>query len=185
MMGAFAVDSALGRCRFTPSKSPTPLTVPAPLDTEPLSAHELVRKQNEQLAQLKEQYLQLREQFKAEQRESSEKLLELQREFRAEQKRVDELEDQLGARARTEESSECQSAGAMEAIEQIWQLMQGYRDAVHPSGGRERKTEIQSGLPSGFAGTTPKAAGRRPDKSPQFNFCVKKLSSDLGDWARS
>jgi hypothetical protein len=172
LMDPFVVHSALGRCRFTPSKSPTPLTIPArsaavPLDAEPLPAHERVRKQNEQLAQLKEQYLQLREQFKAEQKESSAKLLELQREIRAEQKRVEELEDQLGSHARTEESTENQSAGAMEAIEHIWQLMQEYRDAVHPSKGREKKLEIQSAVPSAFGGTTPNVAGARPEQPPK------------------
>jgi hypothetical protein len=149
----FCVHSAIGRCRFTPTKSPTATAFSPRIadDAEPAAPQELVRRQNEQLAQLKEQYLRLRDQLQREQRESSEKLLELQREMRAEQKRVEELEDEIEAGTRTGGGGG-PGADAVETIEQIWQLMQTYRDAVRPGSGQ-----------AGGVGQAPRSGGARTE----------------------
>jgi hypothetical protein len=173
MMGSFAGHSALGRGRFTPSKPPTSLSISVrstPNDSEPLPPHELVRKQSEQLAQLKEQYLRLREQFREEQKESSAKLLDLQRELRAEQRRVEELEDEIGRLARTGDSGAGGRPGSVEAIEEIWQLMQAYRDAARPSAGagaREEEPEFQRAGTPQMGDGSPRASGRRPEERPR------------------
>jgi hypothetical protein len=178
MMGqAFEVHSALGRCRFTPTKSPTPVALPArhlPTagDSDSLAPQDLVRRQNEQLSQLKEQYLRLHEQFKEEQKDSSAKLLDLQRELRSEQKRVEEFEDEIGALARAGQSSS--GSRSIEAVEQIWRLMQEYRDAVHPGGARGRKEEepqFQRAITPRLETESPRSAGGRTEgQSRRFKF---------------
>jgi predicted nucleic acid-binding Zn-ribbon protein len=85
--------------------------------------------------------LRLHEQLKEEQKESSAKLLDLQREVRAEQKQVEELEDEIAGMSRMGQNRTGKRSGSMQAVEQIWQLMQEYRDAVHPSATRGRKEE--------------------------------------------
>jgi chromosome segregation ATPase len=131
----------------------------------------LIRKQNDQLAQLKEQYVRLREQFKEEQRESSAKLLDLQREIRAEQKRVEELEDEIRSISTTGESSGGRCSGSMEAVEQIWQLMQEYHDSVHPGVGRagkQEKSEFKRTVSPRMGGTSPRVGRRFDDGQRQM-----------------
>jgi tRNA nucleotidyltransferase/poly(A) polymerase len=169
-MHSFEVHSALGRCRFTPSKSPTPVAVstrhlPLPEDSD-LPLQDLVRKQNEQLSQLKDQYLRLHEQLKEEQKESSAKLLNLQREFRAEQKQVEELEDEIAALIRMGQNRTGERSGSMQAVEQIWQLMQEYREAVQPTAARGRKEEepeLQRVTSPRMRAESPRTVGRMPD----------------------
>jgi seryl-tRNA synthetase len=89
-----------------------------------------VRRQTEQLSQQKEQYIRLRSQFQDEQRESAAKLLHLQRELRAEQKLIDKLEAAIADASASETTQSSDGTSAAAAIEQIWQLMQTYREAV-------------------------------------------------------
>jgi DNA gyrase/topoisomerase IV subunit A len=97
----------------------------AALFTSPL---DLVREQNNQITDLKDQYLRLREQLEQEQKEATAKLLDLHRELRSEQQQLAELEEECAGRKRR--LSERRSVKSKEAIEEIWQMLQFFRENI-------------------------------------------------------
>jgi DNA repair exonuclease SbcCD ATPase subunit len=86
---------------------------------------DLIRDQNNQLTELKDQYLRLQEQLRREQKEAALKLIELQREVRAEQHLVEQIEDEITAHKQTLRNRH--ESPSIEIIEEIWQILQAYR----------------------------------------------------------
>ena len=126
----FTVNSGIGRFQF---RQPTPLADSrghvSPRDVRSSdsgrSAHEAIKACNNQLAQMKEQYLKLRTQYQQEQKVCSMKLLNLQRQLRTEQKEYEEVEAEI--HALTSQGVTATEAGSCAVVEQIWQIMQEYR----------------------------------------------------------
>lgn len=89
-----------------------------------------------ELRRLKDQYVRARDRYQQEQHEHSMKYSRLQRELRKEQRRIEELSQRLTALQRaSNEIISSKSANdplqARNAVEQIWDLMQTYRDKIH------------------------------------------------------
>jgi hypothetical protein len=84
--------------------------------------------------------LRLREQLEQEQRGSTVKLRDLQRTIRAEQRRTAELEDEIATRIRIQRENH--PSGAVQAIEQIWQVMQSYQDETGRPSSRTAKNKL-------------------------------------------
>ena len=88
---------------------------------------------NIELRKIKEQYIRTKERYQQEQQEYDLKYSRLQRELRIEQRRVEELEKKLidlkksskEIIPRKEENDPCN------VVEQMWNLMQKYRDTIH------------------------------------------------------
>jgi chromosome segregation ATPase len=104
------------------------------------SVIDLIRDQNNQLTELKDQYLRLREQLQREQTEATAKLLELQRQVREEQRRAEEVEDEIVARKRM--LRERHESRSVEAIEEIWQVLQAYRHDAKPLTAKRDETQL-------------------------------------------
>lgn len=125
----FTVNSGIGRFQF---RQPTPVAssqadaTPRDVDTRQ-SSQETIKAYNHQLAQLKEQYLKLRTQYQQEQKVCSMKLLNLQRQLRTEQKQYEEIEAEIQELAGQGVAGSVEM-GSAAIVEQIWQILQGYRD---------------------------------------------------------
>jgi hypothetical protein len=130
---------------------------PSAENSETVSAIDLIRRQNEQLTDLKDQYLRLHEQYEQEQKQADLNLLSLQREIRAEQRAVMALEDEIESLKATARRSG-DGARSTGAIEEIWQLLQAYRERA-----REIRGPAGHSYDSDLAHSRNEAAFRTPD----------------------
>ena len=128
----FTVNSGIGRFQFKQPKCPTPLASshveakgPAPGEK---SIKEVMQEYNAHLAHLKEQYLKLRTQYQQEEKNGSMKLLNLERQLRSEQKLYEDVESQIAEL--TAQGLQCVDMGSAAVVEQIWNLMQEYKNSL-------------------------------------------------------
>jgi DNA repair exonuclease SbcCD ATPase subunit len=126
----------INRLPFNPSQSPH--KSPSPIGT---AALDLIRDQNNQLTDLKDQYLRLQDQFEREKKEAPAKLIQLQRELRAEERKLAEVEEEVSAKTQ----KEGRGIGSMEVIEKIWRILVKYREKVREvKEEKERRERIES-----------------------------------------
>lgn len=125
----FTVSNGIGRYQFSQVKAPAQAPAARCDAVVEQSAHDVVKQQNAQLAQLKDQYMKLHVQLHQEEKECSMKLLNLQRELRAEQKRVEELEAEIGNLTRCQNDQGI-GIGSSAVLERIWSVLQTYRERI-------------------------------------------------------
>lgn len=116
----FTLQSGIGSYKGTP-KSPTTVF------TYTSSANQ-VKAQNEQLVQLKEQYLRLKAQYAQETKENNARIMSLERQLRNEQQILEQKEKEL-AQLRSK-SGISHKAGSIQAVEKIWDIMNNFREKI-------------------------------------------------------
>jgi hypothetical protein len=130
---SFAVHSGIGKFQLGAAKSR--LHVPRceeSVESQQIPPQELIKKQNEQLHHLKEQFLRLRSQYEQERNDCTPKLLDLQRQLRIEQKIVEDLEQKIAEVSQQYHQEVARGRnGCSAVVEQIWQLMQRYRENLY------------------------------------------------------
>jgi predicted RNase H-like nuclease (RuvC/YqgF family) len=89
-------------------------------------AQEIIREQNTQLGQLKEQYLKLESQYHNEKKNSALEELSLQTALKNEQKKIEILEEELASL----EVSDSVSDDSVKVVEQIWSVMKKFHDQI-------------------------------------------------------
>lgn len=137
----FRVSSGLGKYQFTKSnKTPTPsnaMRSPSSKQSRQSGVYmksdqEIIKQNNNELMMLKENYTKLRDQYQSEKKSYANKLMNLQNDLNSEQKRVKSLQTQLDELSHDHKiKAFYQTNGrSIAVIENIWELMQTYRDAV-------------------------------------------------------
>jgi predicted RNase H-like nuclease (RuvC/YqgF family) len=89
-------------------------------------AQEIIKEQNAQLGQLKEQYLKLESQYHNEKKNSALEELSLQTALKNELKRIEILEEELASL----ETSDSVSDDSVKVVEQIWTAMKKFHDQI-------------------------------------------------------
>ena len=97
--------------------------------TEKNKDEEIIKQQNNELCQLKESYMRLRDQFQMDKSSSQMKLLSLQNELKAEQRRVEKLEDQMNELVQKNSAFEY-NGKSVKVVEGIWEVLKTYRNKV-------------------------------------------------------
>lgn len=160
----FKVSSGLGKYQFTKSSRPsTPSnamksssskssTSTSSMASKPSrqsnvyvkSDQDIIKQNNNELIMLKENYMKLRDQYQSEKQSYVNKLLNLQNDLNSEQKRVKSLQAQLDDLTHNNKIQDFyQTNGkSIAVIENIWNLMQSYHDAIQGESNANRNGVI-------------------------------------------